>query len=342
MADLRIAVFGCGFWARFQIPAWQELPGVEVVALYNRTRGRADALAAEFGVPMVYDNAERLINEVKPDVIDIITDVGTHSHFVHMAAQHGTAVICQKPMATTLEQAEQMVAACHTAGVPLLIHENWRWQTPIRALKQQLESGAIGAVFRARLRMVSGFAVFTNQPFLGELEQFILTDMGSHILDVARFLFGEVERLYCQTARVHPRIKGEDVATLVLQMRGGATVTVELGYPENAIERDTFPEMTAFVEGSIGTLELDYGYWLRTTTPEGTYAKRHVPPHYTWADPAYDLVHSSIVPCHANLLAALRGEAPAETSGNDNLRTVQLVFGAYTSAASGQAITMVG
>ena len=58
--------------------------------------------------------------------------------------------------------------------------------------------------------MISGFPVFANQPFLKELEQFILTDLGSHTLDTARFLFGEAESLYCQTRRVHPDIKGED------------------------------------------------------------------------------------------------------------------------------------
>ena len=145
-----------------------------------------------------------------------------------------------------------MVHACRESGVPLFIHENWRWQTPIRALKAVLDGGSLGRVFRARLTMVSGFELFANQPFLAELEQFVLTDMGSHVLDVARFLFGEAEAVHCRTARVHAHIKGEDVATVVLHMRSGATVVVELGYPGTPYERERFPETLAFVEGEQG------------------------------------------------------------------------------------------
>ena len=196
MANLRFAIFGTGFWSRFQLAGWRELEGVECVALYNRTRARAEALAHEWGVPAVYDDPEALLDRERVDFIDIITDVDTHSRFVHLAAARRIPVICQKPMAPSLPVAEQMVAACREAGVPFFVHENWRWQTPLRQLKQVLAEGRIGTPFRARIDMISGFPVFANQPFLKDLEQFILTDMGSHILDVARFLFGEAENLY--------------------------------------------------------------------------------------------------------------------------------------------------
>src|SRR5215213_7809824 len=218
MSPLRFAIFGTVFWARFQLAAWRELEGVECVALYNRTRAKADALAREFGVPRVYDDPVALLDQEQLDSIDIITDVDTHSRFVQLAAQYTLPVICQKPMAPTLAEADRMVALCRDAGVPFLIHENWRWQTPIRQLKRLLDEGRIGRPFRARIDMISGFPVFVNQPFLKDLEQFIITDMGSHTLDVARMLFGEATSLYCQTQRIHANIKGEDVATIMLTM----------------------------------------------------------------------------------------------------------------------------
>ena len=64
------------------------------------------------------------------------------------------------------------------------------------------------------------------------------------------------------------------------------------------------------------------------------------PPRYAWADPAYELVHASIVPCHADILRALRGEGRAETDVSDNLRTLSLVFAAYESAERRQAVTV--
>jgi D-apiose dehydrogenase len=338
MAPLRFAIFGTGFWARFQLAAWRELEGMECVALYNRTRAKAEALAAEFGVPRVYDDPLALLDQEPLDFIDIITDVDTHSHFVELAAERKLSVICQKPMASTLARAERMVAVCREADTPFFIHENWRWQAPIRQLKRLLDEGQIGRPFRARIDMISGFPVFVNQPFLKDLEQFIITDMGSHTLDVARLLFGEASSLYCQTQRIHQDIKGEDVATIMLKMGNATSVLCQMAYAGNYLERERFPETLIFIEGERGSIELAPDYWIRVTTSDGTHAQRFPPPRYAWADPAYNLIHASIVPCNANLLGALRGDAPAETTGADNLNTVRLVFGAYESARNDQVV----
>ncbi len=113
-----------------------------------------------------------------------------------------------------------------------------------------------------------------------------------------------------------------------------------MAYAGNALEHDRFPETYIFVEGARGSVELGPDYWIRVTTADGTHAKRYPPPRYMWADPAYDVVHASIVPCNADLLAALRGDAPAETTASDNLRTLQLVFAAYDSANAEEAVTV--
>jgi len=338
MASLRFAMLGAGFWSYYQLAGWKELPGVECVALCDRVRNKAEARAREFGVPRVYDNPREIFQQEKLDFVDIVTSPETHRELVQLAVAHKTAVICQKPMAMTYADASEMVRECRDAGVPFCVHENWRWQTPFRALKRVLDDGRIGPVFRARLRMVSGFPVFKNQPFLAELEEFVLTDVGVHVLDAARFLFGEAETLYCQTRRVHPDIKGEDVATVIMRMRSGATVTVELGYAENYLENDRFPETLVFIEGSKGSIEVAGDFWIRITTEEGTFAKRHPPPAYSWVNPAYAVVQSSIVDCHANILQFLEGRGLAETTGEDNLRTLRLVFGSYESARAGKVL----
>lgn len=337
MKELRFAILGTGFWSQYQLAGWNELAGAKCVAVYNRTRSKAEALAERFKVPAVYADAEELIARERLDFVDIITDVVTHGRFVELAAKAGLAVICQKPMAPSLAEARGMVETCRKAGVPFAIHENWRWQTPIRELKAALDSRVIGRVFRARIDFCNSFPVFENQPFLKELEQFILTDIGSHILDVARFLFGEVRTLYCQTQRVHRDIKGEDVATVQMQMRSDAIVTCNVSYASR-LENERFPETFVLVEGEQGSIELAPDFWLRVTTADGTRARQCPPPMYEWADPQYALVHSSIVGCNADLLGALQGGRRAETCGEDNLRTMELVFGAYESAARNEVI----
>ncbi|HZO90870.1 MAG TPA: Gfo/Idh/MocA family oxidoreductase [Chthonomonadaceae bacterium] len=342
MHPLRFAIFGAGFWARYRLSGWKELEGAQCVGLCDPIRAKAEALARALDVPRVYDDPEELLRREQLDFVDIVAPVGAHSPLVHLAAARGLPVICQKPMAPSLAEAEQMVAACREAGVSFYIHENWRWQTPIRKARQALVEGHIGTPFRARIEMISGFPVFANQPYLKDLEQFLLADMGSHILDVARFLFGEAESLCCQIQRVHPDIQGEDVATVLMKMGGKTTVICTMAYAENALEHDRFPETYLFVEGEKGSLELGPDYWLRMTTEAGTHAKRYPPHHYSWADAAYDIVHSSIVPCNANLLRALRGEGEAETSGEDNLKTVRLIYAGYESARTGEAVRFQG
>ncbi len=337
MANLRFAMFGAGFWASYQLAGWIEAGGVECVALYNRTVPKAEKLAKEFGVPTVYGDAEELFSKEKLDFVDICTNIETHSLFTHMAARRGLPVVCQKPMATSLEEAESMVAVCKAAGVPFLINENWRWQYPIRQFKRILTEGRIGRLFRARIHYCNSFPVFDNQPFLKDLEQFILTDIGSHILDTARYLFGDAKTLYCHTCRVHPDIRGEDVATVMMTMGEGVTVVCEMSYASRT-SMERFPETFIFAEGEKGSLELWPDYWIRETTEVGTVSKRFKPPRYPWADPDYDPVHGSIAPCQANLVRHLKGEGIAETNGDDNIRTVRLVFGSYESANTGKVL----
>jgi D-apiose dehydrogenase len=337
---LSFALIGTGFWSQFQLDAWRELPGVECVALCDRSPKKAAALGRRFGITRIYDDVEQLLAREKLDFVDLVTDVATHAPLARLAAKHGVAVICQKPMATSLREATATVEFCRRRRVPFLVHENFRWQTPLRALKATLDRGTIGRPFRARIDFISGFPVFENQPFLAELEQFIITDVGSHTLDLARFLFGEAASIYCRTQRVHKNIRGEDVATIVLEMRNGMHVTVNMAYAGNALEREAFPETLVFVEGERGSAELAPRCILRTTTRRGTRVSRATPPRYGWADPRYAVVHSSIVTCNANLLSALQRRVHAETTGADNLQTVRLVFGAYQSAASGRPVTL--
>jgi len=336
---LRFAVIGTGFWANYQIPGWKELDGVDLVAVYNRTRSRAEVIAHKFNVASVYDNVSELLENEELDFVDIITDVDTHATFTEMAARKGIPVICQKPMAPTLDVAKQMVDLCSSLSVPLFIHENWRWQTPIRKLKEIIGTGEIGSIFKSRITFCSAFPVFDNQPFLAELEEFILTDIGSHILDVCRFLFGEVSTLICHTASVNPKIKGEDVANVFMKMKNGVSCFVEISYA-SILEYEPFPQTFILIEGENGSLHLTKDCEIHISTKSGTRTVNANPPNYEWADPKYSLVHASIVDCNRDLLNAISGKAPAETTGRDNFETVRLVHASYASSKTNALINL--
>ena len=163
-----------------------------------------------------------------------------------------------------------MVQACENADVPFMVHENFRWQSPMRALK--VAAADIGDLFFGRISFRTPYDVYANQPYLATEPRFIIADLGVHLLDLARFFFGEVEQLTCHTQSVNPRIVGEDVATILLKMRSGATCLVDCSYATKSAE-DPFPQTLVHLEGTKGRARL--GAIIRLTWTRD--AKEHSP-----------------------------------------------------------------
>jgi len=339
MKKLKFAILGCGFWSQFQLGAWAELEGVECVALFNRTKSKADVLAARFNVPRTYDNAEELFENEELDFVDIITDVDTHEKFTLLGAKYGLNVICQKPLAPSYEAAKRMLKATKEAGVRFYVHENYRWQPQFRRVKEILDSGVIGNAFRCETSFITAFPLFETQPFLAELEEFALTDQGSHQFDVLRFLFGEAETIYCEKQTVNPAIKGEDVTTSILKMKNGTICIQKISF-SSPLEKEIFPQTTLLIEGANGSIRLDAEFEISITTPSGT-NKEVIPMRtYPWQTDRLKPEPPSIVDINQNILDDMLGKAQSENTGDDNFKTVQLVWAAYESAASGKVVNL--
>jgi predicted dehydrogenase len=145
--------------------------------------------------------------------------------------------------------------------------------------------------------------------------------------------------LFCHTHSVNPKIKGEDVANVFMKMQNGISCYAEMSYA-SLLEYESFPQTFVLVEGELGSLHLTKDFEIRITTRGGTEGVRVEPKMYSWLDPAYAVVHSSIVDCNRDILNQLQGKANAETTGLDNLETVRLVHAAYASAKANQLIHM--
>lgn len=337
MKRLKFAILGCGFWSQFQLGAWKEIEGAECVALYNRTKTKAEELALRFKVPRVYDDAEELLKNEQLDFIDIVTDVYTHEKFTLLGAKYGLDVICQKPLAPSYEAAKRMLKAMNEAGVRFYVHENYRWQPQFRRVKEILDSGVIGKAFRCETAFITAFPLFETQPFLAELEEFALTDQGSHQFDVLRYLFGEAETIYCEKQTVNPTIKGEDVTTSILKMKSGAICIQKISF-SSPLEKEIFPQTTLLIEGDKGSIRLDAEFEISITTPSGT-TKEVVPMRvYPWQTDRLKPEPPSIVDINQNILNDMLGFGKAENTGDDNFETVKLVWAAYESANTGRVV----
>jgi D-apiose dehydrogenase len=236
-----------------------------------------------------------------------------------------------------MDDARAMVAACSEAGVPLMVHENFRWQSAIRAVKAVIDTGEIGDVFWGRVSFRSGYDVFSGQTYLAEGERFIIEDLGIHSLDIARYLFGDVATLAAHTRRVNPAIKGEDVATMLLGHASGMASVVDCSYA-TVLATERFPETIVEVDGAKGTIRLDGGYRMRVATRSGSRDEDVAPPLLPWASRPWHNIQESVFAIQQHWADCLRTNREPDTSGGDNLKTLALVEAAYRSAASGATI----
>lgn len=331
MSTLRIGIVGLGFFAQNHLEAWRVIGGAELAAVCDRDPAKVSAARHRYGVERGYTDLAEMLADGGVDAVDVATTAPSHRPIVEQVARAGKAVICQKPMAETLEDARAMVLACRRAGVSFTVHENFRFQRPMREITRLLREGAIGEPFFARISFRTPYDVYANQPYLATDERFIILDLGIHLVDLARCFMGEAHGVSCWTKRVNPRIRGEDVATLVLDHGAGRTSIVDCSYATHRVP-DPWPQTLVTVEGSDGTIVLEPDYRLHVTRGSEI-TTRHVPPHpWPWARPPLDAIQDSVVALQRHWLECQEAGRAPETSGEDNLKVVELVHAAYADA----------
>ena len=335
---LKGGLIGCGFFAYNHLHAWRQLEGAEIVALCDTNSERLDTASRQFGIERTYLDARTLFESERLDFVDIATTVESHQPLVELAAAFGVPCICQKPFARKVGDAAAMVEACGSAGIPLMVHENFRWQTPIQAVRRAIDENAIGTPFWGRFSFRSAFDVYRAQPYLARGKRFIIEDLGIHILDIARFVLGDVVRLSASIQRINPKIDGEDVATILLVHESGSTSIIDCSYA-SARPEELFPQTLIEIDGEEGSLKLDAGYKLTIHNARiGTRQVDCEPPLHEWAERPWFNIQDSVLNIQKHWLECLRTGKEPQTSGSDNLRTLALVEAAYASAGAGQAV----
>jgi D-apiose dehydrogenase len=337
MKEYQGGLIGCGFFSINHLHAWQGVEGAAIAAICDRDPARLAIAGRQFGAAQRYTDAQEMLTREKLDFVDIATTVPSHRPLVELAAQHGVGVICQKPFAPSMHDAEAMVSVCRDAGVPLMVHENFRWQSAIQAVGEVLHRGEIGEPFWGRVSFRSAFDVFSGQPYLATGERFIIEDLGIHILDIARFLFGDVVTATARTRRINPAIRGEDVATILLDHRNGVTSVVDCSYATR-LAVEPFPETLVEIDGSAGSIRLGQGYQLVVASGGGVQLEDLSPPLLPWASRPWHNIQESVQAIQQHWVDCLRAGREPATSGRDNLKTLALVEAAYQSAKARETV----
>lgn len=344
---LRGALLGCGHISEYHLRAWSQIKGVKIVALANRTKSKAEERAREFGIPLehVYSDHRELLSNEQLDFVDIATAPDIHRMQVEDSAAHGVNIFCQKPFAPTMEDAQAMINSCEKAGVLFAINDNWRWRSWYRDLKRYIGQGMVGYPRYIRIIRHNNLTlplpdgglppVFVNQSYMITMEKLIVYEWGIHLIDVLRFLFGEVKNIYARMDRTSPICAGEDRAILTLEV-GSVNCLIDISWASfDAGKRASQLEQVT-LEGDAGTIELllDQEDLISICNKNGTWQQ---PAFNCTPDEAYQ---ASYTAAQRHFAESLRYGLQPETVASDNLRTLKATFAAYESAAQNKVVVL--
>lgn len=263
MDKMKVATVGTGYFSRFQYSAWGRIPEVQLVGVCNRTLSSAVELADQYDIKNVYTDFRQMLEVEKPDLVDIITPPITHVDYVTTAVELGIPAICQKPFTSSAAEAQKLVSFIENKGGKVIVHENFRFQPWYRKIKQILEEGWFGQLYEISFALRPGdgqgpAAYLDRQPYFQEMERLLVHETAVHLVDVFRYLFGEIGAVYADLRRVNPVIKGEDAGILLFDFMSGAKGVFDGNRLSDHCadnRRLTMGEMR--IEGEKGTLTLD-------------------------------------------------------------------------------------
>lgn len=328
---LRIGMIGAGWVTEHHLKAYRHLDSrARVVAIADPLSEARTRRAEAFGIPATYADAAEMLAREELDAVDVASPRDTHVAVCRLAATKGVAILCQKPLAPNLREAQALVQNLPD-GVRLMVHENWRFRPHYRTIAQWLSEGRVGKVRRASMAiMTSGLLpdaqgklpAVARQPFFAALDRFLLMEVMIHHVDTLRFLLGRLRLHSACLGHSCSGVRGEDRATLAMLSSGGAAVILDGDFMAHGYPAAQFDRLDIW--GDAGAIRL--------------------------VDTTLQLIGANPLTVRldldANYLAAYRGAighfvdcletgAPFETSPADNLETLEIVEAAYAGSSIG-------
>ena len=325
---IRVGLLGLGYFARFHADAWRRVAGARLAATAD-----ADPAAGADHPSLA------AMLEAGVDVVDIATPPATHAEAIRAAlAARPRAIVCQKPFCTSLAEAEAVTAEAERAGIPLIVHENFRFQPWWRAVHAALEEGAVGRPLTLTMRLRPGDgrgpnAYLARQPYFQRMERFLIHETGVHYLDVFAWLFGRPDWVQADLRRLNPAIAGEDAGHVLLGWRDGRRAMLDANRLvdfDTDSPRRTFGEATLEGEDAVVAIAGDGGVRRRAQGETG---------HAVLLAPAErpGFAGDCVAAFCAHVVAGLEG-AGFETPARAYLDVLRLEAATYRSADEARRI----
>lgn len=255
---LQAAVIGCGAIAEYcHIPGYQNHSAVAEVILCDPVGKILQDTRKKFRIEKGYTDYKELLRKEKPDMVSICTPNHLHTEMVCASARKGIAVLCEKPMALTLAEAERIRKALAVKRAKFMVGFSHRFDMLNIRAKEMLASGKIGRPFMIRIR----FGHEGPYPGWGKTDWFYdkkkagygaLMDMGIHAMDLARYFLGDVRGISARMATLLKPIRLDDNALMILEFESKALGLIDVSWCSK-------PGFTGSeIYGSGGTLIVDY------------------------------------------------------------------------------------
>jgi predicted dehydrogenase len=322
----RVGVVGVGAIGMTHVRAWRENDAAPVaIAELNDTA--RETVAAEIGATP-YRSAKEMMVSGEIDIVSICTPPFTHASLVQHALANNLAIICEKPLAHTLEDAERIADMVKEHQAVFTVGFCHRFQPQIETMKRMIEEGAIGEpmLFRNRFAGYKADAAttwFSNPTMSGGGP---MMDTSVHSVDLFRHLVGDAVHVAAMTSTketdLGPALETEDTAAMLLQTAAGTIGVIESSW------RTTVPEWRVAVHGTGGALEFDYD----------TMVLRHSPAGGAWTE--VDVMDGNRFELElAHFIDVWRGNTAPRVTIEDGLAANRILATAYRSAASPSSVT---
>ena len=252
---IRFAIVGCGHIAKKHAEAIRNVAEAELIAVCDTVEERMQPYVEEYGV-MAYSSLDALLRVADVDVVTICTPSGYHRDIAVQAAYAGKHVIVEKPIALTIEDADEIIEACEKNEVKLsVVHPN-RFRPAVEELRKAVAAGRFGTLSHANatVRWNRNQEYYEQAPWRGTkaLDGGVLMNQAIHNLDLLLWIMGDVAEVQAFTATRAHDIETDDVAVGVVRFQNGALGVIEATvnmYPKNL-------EETLSVFGTTGTVKL--------------------------------------------------------------------------------------
>lgn len=221
-----IAILGCGKVAHLHAKAVQNLPNARLAGVWSRSKNTAESFAAQYKVPF-YTDVETLIQTENIDLAIICTPHPFHLEPAEKAAAAGANILVEKPLASTLEDADKIIEVCKNPGVKLGVISQRRWYEPVKRVKDAIEAGKIGKPVFGTINMLGwrDKKYYDADEWRGTWKMEgggVLVNQAPHQLDILLWFMGEIDEVYGLWRNLnHPYIEVEDTAVAIIKFKNG-------------------------------------------------------------------------------------------------------------------------